>query len=330
MRHNYKACINEIELKQVMENDIELLRRWRNDKETTLYLRNVGYITNEMQRNWYEKYLDDSTEMIFGIYDKNLDCMVGSVALYGIDRERKEASIGKIQIGDSRVHGKGIGRKSLVMAMKIGFRMLGLKKITATVHPDNVQAYTNDMKVGFNIVGKCPSVVCGEEYMLEISDEDVSKKNNYYYEIVAWDDSADRDKLYIGKEGRFSKTISESDIYGFAGITGDFNIVHINAEEAKTSIFGKRVAHGMLVASFFSTVIGTIMPGSGTVYLEQDSKFIKPVYIGDTISVYVSVHELLPENKVKLRTEAYNQNKEMVVKGMAYVLVPERRSYDRT
>ena len=99
------------------------------------------------------RYLDDETEMIFAIIDYSIsDELVGSVSLYNI--QENVAEVGKILIGDTRAHGKGIGRKALALAMEIGFRKLNLSKIVGAVSPENIQAYTNDMRVGFEIVGE--------------------------------------------------------------------------------------------------------------------------------------------------------------------------------
>ena len=76
------------------------------------------------------------------------------------------------------------------------------------------------------------------------------------------------DKYTIGMAGRFSKTISESDVYLFAGITGDLNPVHVNCTEAEKSIFKERIVHGILVVGFISNVIAMKMPGPGTIYME--------------------------------------------------------------
>lgn len=107
------------------------------------------------------------------------------------------------------------------------------------------------------------------------------------------------DKDYtVGETAEFSKTISESDVYLFAGITGDMNPVHIDEIEAAQCFTKKRIVHGALVSGMVSTVIGMKLPGSGTIYMEQDSKFIKPVYIGDTVKAAVEVQEILNEKKV--------------------------------
>ena len=127
--------------------------------------------------------------------------------------------------------------------------------------------------------------------------------------------------LEIGSSAFFSKTITEHDIYTYAGVTGDFNPVHVNEEEAKKSIFGHRIAHGMLTGGLISTVLGNKLPGEGPIYLEQNLKFTAPVYIGDTCTACVKVIEILNYKKgiYKLETRVVNQNKRTVSEGYAVV-----------
>lgn len=121
-----------------------------------------------------------------------------------------------------------------------------------------------------------------------------------------------------------TKTISESDIYLFAGITGDFNMVHINEVAAKESVFGERIAHGILITGLISAVIGTKFPGEGTIYLEQDVKFLKSVKIGDTVTAKVELDEIINRSKgiVRLDTMVENQHSETVITGYAVVKIP--------
>lgn len=128
-------------------------------------------------------------------------------------------------------------------------------------------------------------------------------------------------QIEIGDSASFSKTITEYDVYGFAGISGDFNPVHINKEYAKNSAFNGQIAHGMLVGSLISTVLGTKLPGEGTVYLEQDVKFLKPVYIGDTCTAVVEVTEIINREKgiYRLNTQIHNQSDLSVCDGYAIV-----------
>ena len=124
--------------------------------------------------------------------------------------------------------------------------------------------------------------------------------------------------IKIGDEASLSRTITEAHIVSFAGITGDFNPVHVDAEYAQQSMFGERIAHGMLMAGLISAVLGMQLPGANAIYLGQDLKFTAPVKIGDTVKVVVTVTDKRDEKKIiKLRTTAYNQRGEMVVDGNA-------------
>lgn len=131
------------------------------------------------------------------------------------------------------------------------------------------------------------------------------------------------DQLKLGEQADFSKTVSEADVYLFAGITGDFNPAHINEAYARETPFKSRIAHGMLVAGLVSSVIGTRLPGPGTIYMQQELKFLAPVYIGDTISARAEVVELVQEKKrVRLKTTCVNQDGKSVLEGEALVSPP--------
>lgn len=132
------------------------------------------------------------------------------------------------------------------------------------------------------------------------------------------------DELKIGDTAEFSKTVSESDIYQFAGITGDFNPAHINEDYAKKTFFKTRIAHGMLSAGFISTVIGTKLPGTGSIYIQQNLSFLAPVRIGDTVTARVEVIEIIAEKKrVRLKTICINQEGTQVLDGEAVVSPPK-------
>ncbi len=128
------------------------------------------------------------------------------------------------------------------------------------------------------------------------------------------------DQLTIGDSDRFSKTVTETDIYLFAGITGDFNPAHIDEAYAQGTFFKTRIAHGMLSAGFISAVIGTRLPGPGTVYMRQTLDFLAPVRIGDTVTATVEVIEKMEDKKrVRLRTTCVNQEGTRILDGEALV-----------
>ncbi|SES70205.1 MaoC family dehydratase [Anaerobranca gottschalkii] len=131
-------------------------------------------------------------------------------------------------------------------------------------------------------------------------------------------------ELKIGDKAFTEKTITETDVYLFGGITGDLNPAHTNEEYAKNTMFKTRIAHGMLNAGLISAVLGMKLPGCGTIYLGQELKFTAPVYIGDTVKAEVEVVEIIEEkNRVKLRTTCTNQKGQMVLDGMATVMPPK-------
>jgi 3-hydroxybutyryl-CoA dehydratase len=128
------------------------------------------------------------------------------------------------------------------------------------------------------------------------------------------------DEIKIGDNASLSRTITEAHIVNYAGITGDMNPIHVDAEYAKQSMFGERVAHGMLVAGLISAVLGTQLPGPNCIYLGQDLKFTAPVKIGDTVKVVVTVTEKRDDKRIiKLQTTASNQRGEVVIDGSAVV-----------
>lgn len=134
------------------------------------------------------------------------------------------------------------------------------------------------------------------------------------------------EEIKIGDKATFQKTISETDVYLFAGITGDLNPAHINEVEASQTMFKGRIAHGMLVSGLISTVLGMYLPGPGTIYLGQELKFLAPVKIGDTIKAEAEVIEMISEkNRMKLKTCCYNQEGKIVIEGTALVMPPKRK-----
>lgn len=130
------------------------------------------------------------------------------------------------------------------------------------------------------------------------------------------------DQMNVGDKAEVEKTVSETDVYLFAGITGDLNPAHVNERVSKDTMFKGRIAHGMLSAGFISAVLGMQLPGPGTIYLSQSLKFKAPVRIGDTIRAEAVVAEKLEKGRVRLETKCYNQNGDVVTEGEALVIAP--------
>lgn len=131
-------------------------------------------------------------------------------------------------------------------------------------------------------------------------------------------------ELQIGDYAEHAKTISETDVYLFAGITGDLNPAHINAQTAAQTFFKERIAHGMLSAGLVSAVLGMQIPGPGTIYLSQTLKFTAPVKFGDTITARAEVIDRNVErNRITLKTTCVNQDGKVVLDGEAVVMPPK-------
>lgn len=127
--------------------------------------------------------------------------------------------------------------------------------------------------------------------------------------------------IHVGDKASLTKTISEYDVYAFAGVTGDFNPVHVNAEFAKNSLFKQRIAHGMISAGLISAVLGTELPGIDTIYMNQELSFLAPVLYGDTLTATVEcIEKDDKKHRIIFRTTVTNQNDKLVTDGKARVM----------
>lgn len=130
--------------------------------------------------------------------------------------------------------------------------------------------------------------------------------------------------IAIGDTASFAKTMSETDVYLFAGIIGDLNPLHVNEQYARQTRFGGRIVHGTLTASLVSSVLGMMLPGLGTILLELKQRFKRPVYIGDTITATVeAVEKHEDRNVVVFKCTWTNQDGIIVSEGRAKVMPPE-------
>ena len=131
--------------------------------------------------------------------------------------------------------------------------------------------------------------------------------------------------LETGMEGVYAKTVTDSDITMFAGISGDTNPVHLDDDFAKQTIFGERIAHGMLSASFISTVFGTQLPGPGCVYLSQSLRLKAPVKIGDRVEARVCIKEILTDKRRVIFDTICRVGENIVLEGEASLMVNRRQ-----
>jgi 3-hydroxybutyryl-CoA dehydratase len=128
--------------------------------------------------------------------------------------------------------------------------------------------------------------------------------------------------LMIGMIKTYEQTISDADVKAFSILSGDYNPVHLSEEYAEKSRFKKRIAHGMLSASFFSALFGTKLPGYGCVYVSQSLNFRRPVYLGDTVKATIEILRIdLDKSRVFFRTFCTVKEK-IVIDGEAEIFIP--------
>ena len=131
-----------------------------------------------------------------------------------------------------------------------------------------------------------------------------------------------RPTISIGDSACFTKTITEADVVGFADASGDRNPLHLDEDYASRTRFGRRVAHGVLSAGMISAVLGNNLPGLGTIFVELSVRFVRPVFLGDTVTARAEVSEIAGPKRVRLLVSCANQRGEEVTVGHAVVVPP--------
>ncbi len=166
MKHNYSMKYGNIKIRPLMQDDIEHLRKWRNDSTNTVYLRKIPTITSEQQLKWFQRYLGNDDEMCFAIdlLDKNQ--IIGSASLYNFKNNQVE--FGKILIGASEAHGKRAGYNATSAIIRIAFEQLLVERVILHCYEANYAAVHVYKQVGFTIVDEHNSPE-GLEYIMSIN-----------------------------------------------------------------------------------------------------------------------------------------------------------------
>lgn len=126
----------------------------------------------------------------------------------------------------------------------------------------------------------------------------------------------------VGASAKKTVVITNETIRMFSTVSGDINPIHLDEEYAKLTKFKRRIAPGLQVASYISALIANELPGPGSIYMEQSLKFLRPVYIDDVIEVKVTIIEVFNVNKIRLKTEVFNADDQIVLEGEALVKAP--------
>jgi len=133
------------------------------------------------------------------------------------------------------------------------------------------------------------------------------------------------DELNIGDSATYTRTLTEEELVLFAAVSGDVNPVHLDKEYASKSLFKERIAHGMWSGALISAALATVIPGPGTVYLEQSLNFKRPVKLEDTLTIKLTVLRKEERNRVVFECEVINQDSDLVVTGEAKVIAPSEK-----
>lgn len=132
------------------------------------------------------------------------------------------------------------------------------------------------------------------------------------YQLTTFND------LKVGQKASLTKTITEEDLSHFIAITGDTNPLHVDESFATQTFFGQRIAHGMLSASLFSTLVGMHIPGIGAIYKSQSLEFLRPVFIGDTLCAWFEIVKIdQDKEEIVIKSWIENQDGENVIEGKA-------------
>ena len=133
------------------------------------------------------------------------------------------------------------------------------------------------------------------------------------------------DELQEGDSATYSRTLTEDELVLFAAVSGDVNPVHLDPEYAATTVYQERIAHGMWSGSLISAALATVMPGPGTIHLDQSLSFRKPVHLEDTLTVTLTIVSKEARNRVVVKCEIINQNNQQVLIGEAKVIAPRKK-----
>jgi phosphotransacetylase/acyl dehydratase len=145
-------------------------------------------------------------------------------------------------------------------------------------------------------------------------------------DLEPWMENHPLEELRVGQAATLTRTLTRADLLLFAKVTGDVNPAHVDAVYARSSRFGEIIAHGMLGGSLISNLLGTRLPGPGTIYVSQTLRFLKPVHIGDTLSVSVTIASIdLPHRRVLLDTRCADHAGNVVIEGQAEVVAPTQK-----
>ncbi len=175
MEHNYRSDYGNVTLRPLKKDDIEFLRKWRNDPQNNKFLSKIPYITQEMQLKWYENYLQNKDEFSFAIEQvEDSKQIVGSLSLHEFCKD--SCLLGRVLVGDPEAHGKGVGINASKAALKIAFEQMGMANVKLHVFKDNNIAVNVYKKAGFSVMEEIGTAEGKIEYIMIVRKADFFDK----------------------------------------------------------------------------------------------------------------------------------------------------------
>ena len=298
-----------INTRQLNQADLEEVLVWRNHPEVRKYMYTQHEITREEHSNWFDSVSKDKSKvyLIAELEGKP----IGLINFTEISEKNKSAFWG-FYSGDLST--KGVGRLMEEAALNYAFNNLKLRKLSCEVLSSNPRVIKLHRRYGFSIEG------IFKKHFVDSSSEELD-----IYRLALTKSEWVRTKslsthgLTPGICRTFPLTIDEETIKRFAAATGDYNPIHFDDASASKSGFSKRIAHGSILNGFLSKVFGTEFPGAGTIYVSQELSFKKPIYIGATLELTVTVDSVIGD-KIFMETIFRGDGSEVLAIGNAVLM----------
>lgn len=299
-------------MRRLTETDLELVLKWRNHPAVRKNMYTQHEITLQEHVRWFHS-IKDSNDVQYFIFE--IDAQpVGVINFSNFSKQKYQAMWG-FYSGD--LEQKGVGKLMETHALRYAFEDLGLEKLNCEVLSCNLKVVNFHRKFGFSIEGVFKNhFVTPEGESQDIYRLAITKSE--------WKRSLLGDPyIRIGERYTEKFKVTDKMVTAFAEATGDFNPIHFNVDAAQKAGFRFQIAHGILSSGLISKILGTNFPGPGTVYLNQNIEFLKPIYVGDEIEIEIKAISGIGR-KLTFTTTVSNSEKEVVLTGESTVLVAKK------
>lgn len=309
------------QLRRMTESDLPMVLEWRNQPEIRKNMYTQHEITREEHFAWFARIKNDPSKQFFICLQG--DTPVGVINFVDINPSQRTASWG-FYSGD--ISKRGIGTQMEYLALNYAFGELGLEKLNCEVLSSNYSVVSFHRKFGFRIEGLFKRHFYDGQhwhdvYRLAMFRKDWLERLQPVFKQKLEDGKAAKHRLDVGASYKESFILSSEQIEGFASVSGDNNPIHLSDDEAQKQGFPGVIAHGFLVGSIFSKILGTQFPGPGTIYTQQTLKFVKPVRPDMSLVASVKVISRIG-NRLILETRVSDVTENLYLEGEAEVLVP--------